>query len=76
MPGTFLVGGFEGRAEHHSCSLLKVKEWLHYFLQLGLSDQIDLATVKEGSPGRRTDMSLFSRGNVWIVKLERYLECW
>lgn len=44
----FLAGGFEGRAEHHSFSLLKVKEWLHYFLQLGLSDQIDLATVEEG----------------------------
>ena len=39
--------------KHHSCSLLKVKEKLHYFLQLGLSGQLNQDAVEEGSLGRR-----------------------
>lgn len=38
--------------KHLSCSLSKVKERLHYFLQLELRSQLNLDAVEEGSLSR------------------------
>lgn len=54
-----------GGGEHHNCSLLKVKAWLHYF-HLRLS----------GSVGRSKAISLFSREKWRFWVLERYLRYW